>query len=172
MPRFASWLALAGLIILADFATKSWVLSGFFLYERVAVTSFFNLVLAMNPGASFGLLADAGGWQRWFFIVLAIVVSVWLVFMIRRHAAELWWPLGCALVLGGAIGNLIDRVRFGAVVDFLDFHIAGWHWPTFNLADMAIVSGAAVLIWQELTRKESSQEGGQEGGQQAQREKP
>lgn len=153
MPSFARWLSLAGAIIGADFATKAWVLSAFHLHESVAVTSFFNLVLVMNPGASFSFLADAGGWQKWFFIVLALAISVWLVVMIRRHAAERLMPTALTLVLGGALGNVIDRVRFGAVVDFLDFHVAGWHWPAFNVADSAITIGVILLVWQQFTHK-------------------
>lgn len=153
MPSFARWLSLAGAIIAADFATKAWVLSAFHLHERVAVTSFFNLVLVMNPGASFSFLADAGGWQRWFFIVLALAISVWLLVLLRHHARERLMPTALALVLGGALGNVIDRVRFGAVVDFLDFHVAGWHWPAFNIADSAITVGVILLVWQQLTHK-------------------
>lgn len=147
------WLALAGAIIVADFASKAWVLSAFHLHESVAVTSFFNLVLVMNPGASFSFLADAGGWQRWFFIVMALAISVWLVVLIRHHATEKLMPAALALVLGGALGNVIDRIRFGAVVDFLDFHVAGWHWPAFNVADSAITVGVVLLLWQQLTHK-------------------
>lgn len=154
MPSFARWLALAGGVIVADFLTKVWVLSAFRLHESVAVTSFFNLVLVFNTGASFSFLADAGGWQRWFFVALALGISVWLVVMIRRHAAERLMPTAMALVLGGALGNVIDRLRFGAVVDFLDFHAAGWHWPAFNVADSAITIGVALLFWQQLTHKE------------------
>lgn len=154
MPSFARWLALAAATIAADFLTKAWVLSAFHLHESVAVTSFFNLVLVMNPGASFSFLADAGGWQRWFFIMLALAISAWLVVIIRRHAAEKLMPTALALVLGGALGNVIDRVRFGAVVDFLDFHVAGWHWPAFNVADSAITVGVILLVWQQLRHNE------------------
>lgn len=153
MPNFARWLALAGTIIVADFASKAWVLAAFHLHESVVITSFFNLVLVMNPGASFSFLADAGGWQKWFFIVLALAISAWLVVLIRHHAAEKLMPAALALVLGGALGNVIDRIRFGAVVDFLDFHVAGWHWPAFNVADSAITVGVILLIWQQLTHK-------------------
>jgi signal peptidase II len=153
MPNFTRWLALAGAIIIADFASKAWVLSAFHLHESVAVTSFFNLVLVMNPGASFSFLADAGGWQRWFFVGLALTISTWLVVLIRHHAAEKLMPAALAMVLGGALGNVIDRTRFGAVVDFLDFHVAGWHWPAFNVADSAISVGVILLIWQQLTHK-------------------
>ena len=153
MPNFAGWLALAAAIILADFASKAWVLSAFHLHESMAVTSFLNLVLVMNPGASFSFLADAGGWQRVFFVTLALAISVWLVVMIRRHASERLMPAALALVLGGALGNVIDRIRFGAVVDFLDFHVAGWHWPAFNVADSAISVGVILLLWQQITHK-------------------
>lgn len=155
MPDFARWLALSAAVIAADQATKAWVLSALHLYERVAVTSFFNLVLAMNPGAAFGFLATAAGWQRWFFIVLALAISVWLLVMIRRHAAERLMPAALALVLGGALGNVIDRVRLGAVVDFVDLHVAGWHWPAFNVADAAIVLGVILLVWQQVRHSEA-----------------
>lgn len=153
MPSFSRWLVLAGAIIAVDFATKAWVLSAFHLHESMAVASFFNFVLVMNPGASFSFLADAGGWQKWFFIVLALAISIWLFVLIRRHAAERLMPTSLALVLGGALGNVIDRIRFGAVVDFLDFHVAGWHWPAFNVADSAISVGVLLLLWQQLTHK-------------------
>jgi len=156
LPRFARWLALAGGIILADFATKAWMLATFRLHEALAVTPFFNLVLVFNPGASFSFLADAGGWQRWFFVALALAISAWLIVMLRRHARERLLPTAFALMLGGALGNVIDRLRFGAVVDFLDFHAFGWHWPAFNVADSAITIGVILLLWQQLTNKESS----------------
>jgi signal peptidase II len=155
LPRLAAWFGLAALVIALDQATKLWVLAVLRLHESMPVTSFFNLVLVFNPGASFSFLADAGGWQKWFFVVLALGISVWLAVMIRRHAAETLMPTSLALVLGGALGNVIDRLRFGAVVDFLDFHLAGWHWPAFNVADSAITVGVALLIWQQLTHKES-----------------
>ncbi len=150
MPSFAGWFALAGAIIAADFATKAWVLAVFRPHETLTVTPFFNLVLVFNPGASFSFLADAGGWQRWFFVALALAISAWLIVMLRRHARERLLPTAFALVLGGALGNVIDRIRFGAVVDFLDFHAFGWHWPAFNVADSAITIGVILLIWQQL----------------------
>ncbi|MEW6164069.1 MAG: signal peptidase II [Pseudomonadota bacterium] len=158
MPRPEAWFGLAALVIALDQASKLWVLGSFVLHESVAVTSFFNLVLVLNPGASFSFLADAGGWQKWFFIILALVISAWLAVMLRRHAAERLMPTALALVLGGALGNVIDRLRFGAVVDFLDFHVAGWHWPAFNVADSAISVGVALLLWQQLTHKEAPHE--------------
>jgi signal peptidase II len=150
----ASWLGLAGLVILLDQASKLWVLGSFHLGEILPVTDYFNLVLVFNSGAAFSFLASAGGWQKWFFICLALAISAWLVVMIRRHAAERLLPLALTLVLGGALGNVIDRLRFDAVVDFLDFHLAGWHWPAFNVADSAITVGVALLLWQQLTHKE------------------
>jgi signal peptidase II len=153
LPSFARWLVLAAAIVVADFLTKAWVLSAFHLHESVAVTSFFNLVLVMNPGASFSFLADAGGWQRWFFVGLALAICTWLLVMIRRHARERLMPAALVLVLGGALGNVIDRIRFGAVVDFLDVHLSGWHWPAFNVADSAISIGVVLLLWQQLTHK-------------------
>jgi signal peptidase II len=150
MPRFASWLGLAGLVIGLDQLTKFWIVSAIGLGQRIELTPFLNLVFVYNPGAAFSFLADAGGWQRWFFVVLALAVSVWLTLLIRQHASERLLPLAAALILGGALGNVIDRIRFGAVVDFVDVHAAGWHWPAFNVADSAISVGVALLIWQQL----------------------
>lgn len=150
MPRFASWLGLSGLIIVLDQLTKVWLVSTLNPGQSIPLTPFFNLVHVYNPGAAFSFLSDAGGWQRWFFVALALAVSVWLTLLIRRHAGERLLPLAAALILGGALGNVIDRIRFGAVVDFLDAHAAGWHWPAFNVADSAISIGVALLVWQQL----------------------
>jgi signal peptidase II len=139
MLRFVLWLGLSGLLIGLDQLTKFWITASFKFGQSVDVTSFFNLVLVYNAG-----------WQRWFFIVLALVISVWLVALIRFHAAERLMPLASSLILGGALGNVIDRVRFGAVIDFLDFHAAGYHWPAFNVADSAITLGVVLLIWQQV----------------------
>jgi signal peptidase II len=125
--------------------------------ERQSVTSFFNLVLVFNPGASFSFLADAGGWQKWFFVGLALAISLWLLSMLRKHAHERLLPAALSLILGGAIGNVIDRLRFDAVVDFLDFHLAGYHWPAFNVADSAITVGVALMLLHQFRfGKESS----------------
>ena len=160
MPSLASalgrWLALAALVLVLDQASKTWVLANFRLMDRQAMTSFFNLVLVFNPGASFSFLADAGGWQKWFFVVLASAISLWLLAMLRTHAQERLLPAALSLILGGAIGNVIDRLRFDAVVDFLDFHLAGYHWPAFNVADSAITVGVALmLLHQFLQPKEA-----------------
>ena len=150
MPRFASWLGLSGLIIVLDQLTKFWVVSALSLGQSIELTGFLNLVFVYNPGAAFSFLSDAGGWQRWFFVALALAVSAWLTFLIRQHAAECLLPLAATLILGGALGNVVDRIRFGAVVDFVDVHAAGWHWPAFNVADSAISVGVALLLWQQL----------------------
>ena len=144
------WLALAGLVLTLDQASKTWVLANFHPMDRQIVTSFFHLVLVFNPGASFSFLADAGGWQKWFFVGLALGISLWLLALMRRHARERLLPAALALILGGALGNVIDRLRFGAVVDFLDFHLAGYHWPAFNMADSAITVGVALMLWHQF----------------------
>lgn len=144
-----AWLALVALVIALDQATKQWVIGSFRVMESLVVTSFFNLVLVLNPGASFSFLAGAGGWQKWFFILLALAVSAWLLAMLRQHANERLLPLALSLILGGALGNVIDRLRFDAVVDFLDFHLAGYHWPAFNVADSAITVGVVLMLLQQ-----------------------
>jgi signal peptidase II len=147
------WLGLAALVLIADQITKYVVSRTFALYESVEVTPFFNLVLVHNRGAAFSFLSDAGGWQRGFFICIALVASVWIAWLIRKHATQTVFCLALALILGGALGNVIDRILFGAVVDFLDFHAYGYHWPAFNVADMGISCGAALLVWDALTAK-------------------
>jgi signal peptidase II len=144
------WLALAALVLVLDQISKGWVLANFRLMDRQIVTPFFNLVLVFNPGASFSFLADAGGWQKWFFVVLALGISLWLLSLLRRHAQERLLPTALSLILGGAIGNVVDRLRFDAVVDFLDLHLAGYHWPAFNVADSAITVGVALMLWHQF----------------------
>ncbi len=147
------WLSLAGFIIVLDQFSKLWFSSHFTYGESLHVTDFFNLVLWHNSGAAFGFLNDAGGWQRWFFTVIAVAASVWIVRLLRQHAQETLFCLALALVLGGALGNLIDRVAYGYVVDFLDFHWNTSHFPTFNVADSAISVGAAFLILDSFKKK-------------------
>lgn len=142
----ARWLALAVCVLTLDQVSKLWVLAHFHLMERFTVSAFFNLILVFNSGAAFSFLADAGGWQKWFFIALALGIALWLLVLLRRHAQERLLPAALSLVLGGALGNVIDRLRFDAVVDFLDFHLAGHHWPAFNVADAAISVGVALLL--------------------------
>jgi signal peptidase II len=139
------WLVLAAAVIVLDLATKAWVVSAFREGQEMPVTGFFSLVLAYNTGAAFSFLAGHDGWQRWLFTGIANVASVFLVWMLRRGGHRTLM-CGLALILGGALGNLWDRVMEGRVTDFLLFHYAGWSWPAFNVADSAITVGAAMLI--------------------------
>ncbi len=141
------WLGISAVVLVLDQITKYAVTHTFALHEMKEITSFFNLVLVYNSGAAFSLLSDAAGWQRELFIAIAIVASIWIAWLLRKHPTETLFCLALSLILGGAIGNVIDRVLIGAVVDFLDFHAFGHHWPAFNVADAAISCGAALLIW-------------------------
>jgi signal peptidase II len=141
------WLVLAVAILVADQFTKYLVTENLTLHEVVTITSFFNLVLVYNPGAAFSFLADQAGWQKALFITIGLAASVWIIHLLRKHPHETLFCLALSLVLAGALGNVIDRLQFGAVIDFLDFHAYGWHWPAFNVADAAISCGAALLIW-------------------------
>ena len=146
--NFTLWMLLAAVITFVDQITKLAIIRWVDLYEKIPLNSFINVTHHRNPGAAFSFLADAGGWQRWFFTGLASVVSVVIVVWIYRLRFQGQWVLsaGLALVLGGAVGNLIDRVRLGYVVDFIQVLIAGWPFPSFNVADAAISVGAAFLI--------------------------
>lgn len=155
----AKWLALSALIVVADQASKYVVVQHFTGRPALEVTPFLNLVLVYNTGAAFSFLSDAPGWQRWLFIGIALFASAWIVHLLRRHPRERLFAFALALVLAGAIGNVIDRVVVGSVIDFLDFHAFGWHWPAFNVADSAITCGAALLIWDAL-RPGSREAGG------------
>ena len=155
MRDMTKWLALAAAIVAADQLAKVAAVQYLAANQAVAVTSFFNLVLVYNAGAAFSFLSDAAGWQRLLFIAIAAVASVWIVYLLRRYAHQRLFALALSLVLAGAIGNLIDRIRVGAVIDFLDFHALGYHWPAFNVADSAITCGAALLIWDALRPKQS-----------------
>jgi signal peptidase II len=148
MRDMSPWLALAALIVGVDQATKYIAVNYFSENPPIAVTPFFNLVLVHNPGAAFSFLSEAGGWQRFFFITIAVAASVWILMLLRRHSGQRLFALALTLILGGAIGNVIDRILVGVVVDFLDFHAFGWHWPAFNVADAAITCGAALLVWE------------------------
>lgn len=141
------WLAIAAAVLVLDQTTKLAAEHWLALHQPVAVIPFLNLTLSYNPGAAFSFLSDAGGWQRWFFIALALVVSVAVVvWLTRLSAAERWTGIALSLVLGGAIGNVIDRMVHGHVIDFIDFYVGSWHWPTFNIADAGISVGVAILI--------------------------
>ncbi len=153
VPKPAHWYTLAGLVIVLDQLSKWVVLEHIGPGQVIYVAPFWNWVLAWNPGAAFSFLADQPGWQRWFFGVLAIGVSVWLALEIRRQPGERLMALAMALIMGGALGNVIDRLRFGAVVDFIQWHVAGYYWPAFNVADSAITIGAVLLVFGQLTAK-------------------
>ncbi|MEM7500541.1 MAG: signal peptidase II [Pseudomonadota bacterium] len=146
--NFYLWLLLSASVCVLDQLTKLAILRWVPLYDKIPLNSFINITHHRNEGAAFSFLADAGGWQRWFFSVLAAVVSAVIVVWIYRLRHEGQWVLtaGLSLVLGGAVGNLIDRVRLGFVVDFVQVLIAGWPFPSFNVADAAISVGAAFLI--------------------------
>lgn len=146
------WIGIASIVILLDQLSKITVTKLFTYGESLPVTSFFNLVLAYNKGAAFSFLASESGWQRYFFTTVGIVAALVIVYMLRRHAGQRLFCLALALILGGAIGNVIDRVLYGHVIDFLDVHFGGWHWPAFNLADSAIFIGAGLFILDELRR--------------------
>ncbi|HZN23235.1 MAG TPA: signal peptidase II [Burkholderiales bacterium] len=147
------WLSLAAVVVVLDQLTKYVVRTTFGLHESIEVTPFFNLVFVFNRGAAFSFLSDADGWQRGFFITLALAASVWIIWLLRRHSDQVLFCLALSLILGGAIGNVIDRVVYGAVIDFLDFHAFGYHWPVFNVADTGISCGALLLVWEALTAK-------------------
>lgn len=151
MPDAKRWYGLAGLVIVLDQLSKWVVLENIRFGEVIYVAPFWNWVLTYNPGAAFSFLADQPGWQRWFFTVLALAVSGWIAFMLRQHPQQKLLSLALALVMGGALGNVIDRVRFGAVVDFIQWHAAGFYWPAFNVADSAITVGAILLVFEQLT---------------------
>ena len=148
------WFALAAAVVVADQLTKAVVLGRFAQGERLAVTGFFNLVLVCNPGAAFSLLSEAGGRQTPLLIAFALGAIAVVGTMIVRRPGERILCAALALILGGALGNVIDRVRFGCVADFLDFHARGWHWPAFNVADSAITIGALLLIFEGFFRRE------------------
>lgn len=145
------WLWLTAACLILDQVTKIWVASQFRLYESIALSPFFNLTYVRNEGAAFSFLSSAGGWQRWLFAGIAISVSVvLLVMLIKTPRSQRLLNAAYALVIGGAIGNLIDRLAYGYVIDFLDFYIDRWHWPAFNVADIAISVGAGLLILDAL----------------------
>lgn len=146
------WLGLAFIIVLVDQFTKVLILGYYRLGDSTYVTSFFNVVRVHNTGAAFSFLASAGGWQRWFFTAIGVIAAVVIVWMIRSHPGQKLFCFAMACILSGALGNVIDRLLYGYVVDFLDFHWAGWHFPAFNVADSAITIGAACLILDELIR--------------------
>jgi len=158
-PSMLLWLGIALVVLLADQFTKLLIVGSFQLGDSQTVTSFFNLVRVHNSGAAFSMLSTASGWQRWFFTGIGIVATFFILWLLRSHPTQKLFCFALALVLGGAVGNMIDRIAYGHVVDFLDFH---WDWlspvfyeghfPAFNIADSAISVGAVALIVDELIR--------------------
>ena len=146
------WLWLAGLLIVLDQLSKLGFDSQLKYGERIHVLPFFDFTLLYNPGAAFSFLADEAGWQRWFFTVLAVAASVFIIWMMRKNTMQHRMMLALALILGGAIGNVIDRIAYGHVVDFLLFYWRDWYYPAFNIADICITLGAMLLILDELLR--------------------
>jgi signal peptidase II len=158
-PGLALWLGLAAIVILADQVTKTLILGYFQLGDVRHVTGFFNLVRVHNSGAAFSFLAGASGWQRWFFVGLGVAASGFIVWMIRSHPTQKLFCFAVSMIMGGALGNVIDRLLHGHVVDFLQFRIGvlepifpGGYFPSFNIADSAITLGAACLILDEILR--------------------
>ncbi len=147
-----TWLGLALIILLADQFTKVLIVGNYALGDSTYVTNFFNVVRAHNTGAAFSFLAGAGGWQRWFFTAIGVVAAIFMVWMLKSHSGQKLFSFAISLILGGAIGNVIDRLWHGYVVDFLDFHWKTMHFPAFNVADSAISVGAVCLILDELLR--------------------
>jgi signal peptidase II len=157
------WLGLAVLVLLADQLTKTLIIGSFQLGDSRTLTSYFNLVRVHNTGAAFSFLSSASGWQRWFFVGLGLVATVAIVWMLKRHGSQRLFSFALSMILGGALGNVIDRLLHGHVIDFLQFHwdwlspvFAGGYFPSFNVADSAITLGAVCLILDELLRVQRS----------------
>ncbi|MDP3620244.1 MAG: signal peptidase II [Ramlibacter sp.] len=146
------WLGLSLAIFIADQFTKVLILGYYQLGDSTYVTGFFNIVRAHNTGAAFSFLASASGWQRWFFTAIGLIAAVFIIWMLRSHAGQKLFSFALALILGGAIGNVVDRLLHGYVVDFIQVHAGGWYFPAFNIADSAITVGAVCLILDELLR--------------------
>jgi signal peptidase II len=146
------WRGLALAVFIADQLTKLLIMGYYGLGDSTYVTSFFNVVRAHNTGAAFSFLAGASGWQRWFFTLIGIAAAVFIIWMLRSHAGQRLFSFALACILGGAIGNVVDRLLHGYVVDFVQLHWRGWYFPAFNVADSGITVGAACLILDELLR--------------------
>ncbi|MFL9925464.1 signal peptidase II [Herbaspirillum lusitanum] len=146
------WIGIATIVLLFDQLSKITILRLFQYGESRPVTGFFNLVLVYNKGAAFSFLASETGWQRYLFTAIGIVAAVFIIHMLRKHAGQRMFCWALALILGGAIGNVIDRVAYGHVIDFLDVFVGNWHWPAFNVADSAICVGAVLFVLDELRR--------------------
>jgi signal peptidase II len=146
------WLGLALIILIADQFTKVLILGYYKHGDSTYITSFFNLVRAHNTGAAFSFLAAASGWQRWLFTGIGVAATIFIVYLLRTHPGQKLFSFALACILGGAVGNVIDRLLHGYVVDFLQFHWGGWYFPAFNVADAGITVGAVCLVLDELLR--------------------
>ena len=155
LPQASSskWYVLLALgVLIADQMTKWWAQMSLPMAQPIKVTDFLNWFLIYNPGAAFSFLSQAGGWQRWFFTVIGIVAAIVIIWLLQKITHDRPFCLALSLILGGAIGNVIDRLLYGAVVDFIDVHYDGWHWPAFNVADSAISIGATLIVINEIRR--------------------
>ena len=149
----SKWYVLLALgVLIADQMTKWWAQMSLPMAQPIKVTDFLNWFLIYNPGAAFSFLSQAGGWQRWFFTVIGIVAAIVIIWLLQKNTHDRPFCLALSLILGGAIGNVIDRLLYGAVVDFIDVHYDGWHWPAFNVADSAISIGATLIVINEIRR--------------------
>jgi len=146
------YLAIAMIILLLDQLSKWSALSNLQMGVPEYVLPFMNWLLLFNPGAAFSFLAQGSGWQRWFFTILGLVACIYIIWLLRKSQNDKLLCLALSLIMGGALGNVLDRIMLGAVVDFIDLHYANWHWPAFNIADSAICIGAALIIWGELRK--------------------
>lgn len=151
-----AWLALAAVVVLIDQFSKTLIVGLFALNDSHTVTAFFNVVRVHNSGAAFSFLAGASGWQRWFFVVLGAAASLFIVWMLKKHPTQTLFCFAISMIMGGALGNVVDRLLHGHVVDFIQVHWRGWYFPAFNLADSAITLGAICLIVDELRRVRGS----------------
>ena len=146
------WLGWAVIIVIIDQLSKVLIAGSYELGQSTVLTNFLNIVRVHNSGAAFSFLAGAAGWQRWFFTVIGLLAAVLIVWLLKSHAGQTLFAFALSCILGGAVGNVIDRLLYGYVLDFADFHWRGWHFPAFNVADSAITLGAAALILDELRR--------------------
>ncbi|MBA3756289.1 MAG: lipoprotein signal peptidase [Nitrosomonas sp.] len=153
-------LSIALIVLILDLASKYWVESVLEFGHKIPLTSFFNLILTYNPGAAFSFLSEESGWQRWFLSGIAGSAALLIIFLLNKYKHEKLFCMSLSLILGGALGNLYDRITLGHVVDFLDFYIDTYHWPAFNIADSAIFIGAVLMIYESFQRKENAQDSG------------
>lgn len=149
---FIAWMIFSVLLIIADQVSKLLVLKQLNFGDSHYVNSFLNIVLVYNKGAAFSFLANAGGWQRWFFTCFGVLAAVFIITLLKKHYKQHLFATGLTFVMSGAIGNVIDRIMYGHVIDFIDFHIGQLSWPAFNVADSLIVMGVSLLFWDELKR--------------------